>query len=365
MLPSKNLSITLFISISIALLFFVFGTPAQWNLKPERFQTKTETIEKPEYQVTNLISKKFNSAGKLHSKLYADQLDFFNASKLSKLHQPKFDLFTNTQTEHDENTHWEISSLEANSIIPNDLITLTGDIEVKKAASHNQSELKIYSQYMLMDLQTNTITSSQLVTIISEGNKIEGKEFTAELDQSFLRLETEVQSHYQRGLDSQEKHDPNEESDIVYIHAQRFTLEANKNTATYEGSVKLKQGQVTIDADKIVLVKRGAEQIVYAYGNPAYLKQKSRQKQDIDAQAMRFEYNNIDKKVKMFDHARLKQGKAIFEGAYIFYDTQTESVGAEAKEDTRVKMVLPSKTSSTAKPQTEKQTTLQQGKSSQ
>ena len=78
---------------------------------------------------------------------------------------------------------------------------------------------------------------------------------------------------------------------------------------------------------------------------------------------MRFEYNNVDKKVKMFDHARLKQGQAIFEGAYIFYDTQTESVGAEAKEDTRVKMVLPSKTNSPDKSQTGKQTVNQKGKS--
>jgi len=104
MLANKNLTITLFISISVALLFFVFGVPSQWNLKTERFQKKSELTEKPEYQVSNLSSKKFNSSGKLHSRLHAERLDYFNTNSLSKLYQPKFDLFTNTETES-ENDH--------------------------------------------------------------------------------------------------------------------------------------------------------------------------------------------------------------------------------------------------------------------
>jgi lipopolysaccharide export system protein LptA len=201
-----------------------------------------------------------------------------------------------------------------------------------------------------------------LVIIISEGNRIEGKQFTAELDMNYLLLESDVQSRYQRSTVSPHKQSSTSESDMVYISAQRFTLEENKNTATYEGAVKLRQEEVTIEADKVVLVKQGTVQMVYAFGAPAYFQQKSKQEQDIDAQAMRFEYNSLDKKVKLFDKARLKQGQAIFEGAYIFYDTQTESVGAEAKEDTRVKMVLPSKAVTTEKQQPEKQITPNEGK---
>jgi len=362
MLANKNLTITLFISISIALLFFIFGVPSQWNLKTERFQKKSEVIEKPEYQVSNLRSKKFNASGKLHSRLHAERLDFFNTNNLSKLYQPKFDLFTDFETAPSEGAHWYISSLEANSTAPNDLITLTGDISVQKAATANHAELNIHSEHMLLNLPTNTITSPGLVIIISEGNRIEGKLFTAELDRNYLQLESEVQSRYQRNTVSPPKQTSTVGNDTVYISAQRFTLEENKNTATYEGSVKLMQEEVTIEADKMVLVKQGTVQMIYAYGSPAYFKQKSKQEQDIDAQAMRFEYNSLDKKVKLFDHARLKQGQAIFEGAYIFYDTQTESVGAEAKEDTRVKMVLPSKTVTTEKQQTEKQKTPNEGK---
>ncbi len=346
MLPNKNLTITLFISISIALLFFYFGTPAQWNLKTDRFKTQKSPseIEKPEYQVTNLVSKKFDPSGKLHSTLYAEKLDFFNSTRLSKLYHPKFDLFTNAATNETNITHWFISSLEANSISPNDLVTLTGNIEVKKGANGSRAELDIFSESMLLDLTTNTITSDEAVTIVSEGNKIEGKQFAAELDRNYLQLKTNVKSRYQRSTPSQQNPSA-ADSDIIYISSQRFILEELEHRATYEGSVKLKQAQVTIDADKIVLIKRGAEQLVYAYGNPAYFKQKSKQEKDIDAQALRFEYNSLDKKVKMYEQARLKQGQAIFEGAYIFYDTQTESVGAESKADTRVKMVLPSKTS--------------------
>jgi lipopolysaccharide export system protein LptA len=146
----------------------------------------------------------------------------------------------------------------------------------------------------------------------------------------------------------------------VNIESDRMTADDAKKTATFEGSVVLTQGTLTIRADRIVVRQdESGFQYGIAYGNPA----KFRQKRDgtdefVDGEALRLEYDGRSERVEFFDEARLhRDGGDDVRGSYISYDSKSEyfSVNsgrqtAKSGRDNRVRATIMPKKSEPAKP---------------
>ena len=141
----------------------------------------------------------------------------------------------------------------------------------------------------------------------------------------------------------------------VNIESDRMTADDAKKVATFEGSVVLTQGTLTIRAERIVVRQDEAGfQYGVAYGNPARFRQKREGTDEfVDGEALRLEYDGRAERIEFFDEARLhRDGGDDVRGSYISYDAKTEyfSVNsgrqaAKSGRDARVRAtIMPKKT---------------------
>lgn len=146
----------------------------------------------------------------------------------------------------------------------------------------------------------------------------------------------------------------------VNIESDRMTADDAKKVATFEGSVVLTQGTLTIHADRIVVRQDEAGfQYGVAYGSPARFRQKREGYDEfVHGEALRVEYDGRAEKVELFDDARLRRdGGDDVRGNYISYDSKTEffsvNSGKQAAKDgrdTRVRAVIMPKKTEPPKP---------------
>ena len=145
----------------------------------------------------------------------------------------------------------------------------------------------------------------------------------------------------------------------VNIESDRMTADDSKKTATFEGSVVLTQGTLTIRADRVVVRQdESGFQYGVAYGNPAKFRQKREGVDEfVDGEALRLEYDGRAERVELFDDAHLhRDGGDDVRGNYISYDSKTEyftvNSGKQAAKDgrdSRVRATIMPKKSEPAK----------------
>lgn len=127
----------------------------------------------------------------------------------------------------------------------------------------------------------------------------------------------------------------------IHIKAESFQLDEKKGLAIYQGKVLMTQGNIEITADKIELHRGESSDQFFAYGHPAFFQQQNLvTKEKVEAEAGSFQYSSGNKQLHLRTEARLVKKNALFEGDYIHYDTLTETVKAEGK-DNGVMMILP------------------------
>jgi lipopolysaccharide export system protein LptA len=146
----------------------------------------------------------------------------------------------------------------------------------------------------------------------------------------------------------------------VNIESDRMTADDTKKVATFEGSVVLTQGTLSIRADRIVVRQDEAGfQYGVAYGNPARFRQKRDGTEEfVDGEALRLEYDGRAERVEFFDEARLRrEGGDDVRGNYISYDSKTEYFtvnsgrqAAKSGRDSRVRAIIMPKKSEPTKP---------------
>jgi len=285
---------------------------------------KLKPIEKPEYQINDFQSKSFNDTGDIKTTVKAENLSYFTQSKLSKLIQPRIKLHSNNQSSEPT---WQLKADKASSIQPNNHVSLDSNIEmVRMASPESKHELKIYSQEMDLLLKEEVASSKGAVTILSEQSQIRGLGFKSDLHKNYVVLKSNVKSEY---VTNAQTDDP---ANRLYIESDTFLLEGNGGKLTHEGKVILIQEGITIRADRVEVFKVNEQQTAFAYGNPATFDQvPSTDNAAIYAEAKRFEFNSQEEKLKIYQDARLMQGEAILEGGFLYYDTQTENIGAESQ----------------------------------
>lgn len=112
----------------------------------------------------------------------------------------------------------------------------------------------------------------------------------------------------------------------VNIEADRVTIDDKKKQSVFEGNVTMSQGTLLLKADKVVVKQdAGGFNYAFAYGKPAYFKQKREGYDEyIEGTAERLEYDGKADKMQMFTNAEIHKGTDEVQGDYISYDATTE-----------------------------------------
>lgn len=130
----------------------------------------------------------------------------------------------------------------------------------------------------------------------------------------------------------------------VYIDSDSQHLDMQSNKVTFIGDVKLKQGSININADKVIVFrdpKDGTIQEIEGYGNVATFSQLTDDGKTMYGEAKELYYNMADDQLTMIDQAMLSQDDSVIRGNKIRYRITSQKLIADGKEKgDRVSTVL-------------------------
>ena len=141
------------------------------------------------------------------------------------------------------------------------------------------------------------------------------------------------------------------------IEADFAELDDQEGKTIYVGNVVVTQGSIKMTGDKLKVnfsEERDLED-VYIEGRPAYFKQTPDSGDDVEGEGLLIEYHAQKNLLHLIQKAKLTQGKRIFTGDRINYDTAKsvitargapavpQSSGTPPKKRERVRIIIPPK----------------------
>ena len=140
---------------------------------------------------------------------------------------------------------------------------------------------------------------------------------------------------------------PGDREQPIRVEADRAVRDERRGFTVYSGSVRLTQGSLEIDADKLTIF-HGAEaaERVVARGEPARMRQQpAADEAPIRAAALRITYLTAEERVLLEDDARVEQDGATVSGERIDYLIPQQLVRADGAGDSgeRVQVVIPAR----------------------
>lgn len=115
------------------------------------------------------------------------------------------------------------------------------------------------------------------------------------------------------------------------------------NKVTFEGDVKLKQGSININADKIIVTRNansGEIEAIQGFGKPALFSQLTDDGKTLSGQAFELNYQLSTDKLIMTKEAQLSQDGNLIRGSKITYQISSQKLVADSDENERVSTVL-------------------------
>ncbi|MFM2588746.1 lipopolysaccharide transport periplasmic protein LptA [Vibrio sp. TBV020] len=130
----------------------------------------------------------------------------------------------------------------------------------------------------------------------------------------------------------------------VYIDSDSQQLDMQSNKVTFLGDVKLKQGSININADKVIVIrdpKDGSIQEIEGYGDLATFSQLTDDGKTLYGEAKELYYVMVDDQLTMIDQAMLSQDDSVIRGTKIRYKISSQKLIADGKQKgDRVSTVL-------------------------
>ncbi len=129
----------------------------------------------------------------------------------------------------------------------------------------------------------------------------------------------------------------------IYIDSDSQHLDMKSNRVTFSGDVKLRQGSININADKVIVIrnpKNDALQEIEGYGKPATFSQLTDDGKTLSGQAQELYYNVSSDKLTMITEAVLSQDESTIKGKKITYQIGSQKLTANSGDGERVKTVL-------------------------
>jgi lipopolysaccharide export system protein LptA len=137
----------------------------------------------------------------------------------------------------------------------------------------------------------------------------------------------------------------------IEIEADELEVREQEGISIYQGNVKLVQGSLEINADRVVIHFNEANELTLMEmtGTPATLRQLDDNQQEIWGEAKRIDYTQSKSLLELRDSARLTQAGDIIESDVIRINTESNRLQAGSMEsDQRVKMLIQPKQGSAA-----------------
>jgi len=139
---------------------------------------------------------------------------------------------------------------------------------------------------------------------------------------------------------------PEDRDQPIRITADQALRDEKQGFTVYSGNVKMDQGSLHIDADKITIyhAEEDADRIV-AEGSPAHLQQQPEpEKPLMHAEALIIEYFKSEERVQLREAAKIEQDGSIVTGDTIDYFIAEQLVKADSNQSdagSRVEVVIP------------------------
>ncbi|WP_261816059.1 lipopolysaccharide transport periplasmic protein LptA [Vibrio gallicus] len=129
----------------------------------------------------------------------------------------------------------------------------------------------------------------------------------------------------------------------VYIDSDSQQLDMKSNKVTFLGDVKMRQGSINVEGDKVVVYrnpKDGSIKEVEAFGKLAKFSQLTDDGKTIKGHAEELYYNMSKDELTMIKQAMLAQDDSTIHGDKINYHITTEKMVAESNKGSRVSTIL-------------------------
>lgn len=129
----------------------------------------------------------------------------------------------------------------------------------------------------------------------------------------------------------------------VYIDSDSQQLDMKSNKVTFSGDVKLKQGSININADKIIVTRNAANgeiEAIQGFGKPALFSQLTDDGKTLNGQAFELNYQLSTDKLIMTKEAQLSQDGNLIRGSKITYQISSQKLVADSDKNERVSTVL-------------------------
>ncbi|KII77614.1 lipopolysaccharide transport periplasmic protein LptA [Vibrio renipiscarius] len=130
----------------------------------------------------------------------------------------------------------------------------------------------------------------------------------------------------------------------VYIDSDSQHLDMQSNKVTFLGDVKLKQGSININADKVIVTRNkedGSINKIEGYGNLATFSQLTDDGKTLYGEAQELYYEVSNDQLTMIDNAMLAQDDSEIRGNHIRYKISSQKLIADGKQKgDRVSTVL-------------------------
>ncbi|WP_157960392.1 lipopolysaccharide transport periplasmic protein LptA [Marinimicrobium alkaliphilum] len=143
---------------------------------------------------------------------------------------------------------------------------------------------------------------------------------------------------------------PDDREQPIHIEADRAELDQRRGITTYEGDVRMRQGSMRIEADKVIIHTNEANDVerVEAHGSPAHLQQRrDPERGPMHARADAIDYDVAREQVLLLRNASLEQDGSTMSGNRINYNMLEDLVNITGERDSdspRVEMVIPPRT---------------------
>jgi len=136
----------------------------------------------------------------------------------------------------------------------------------------------------------------------------------------------------------------------IEVEADRLEVREQENISIYEGKVKLVQGSLVINSDRLVIHFNEANELTLMEmtGTPAKFRQLDNQQREMQGQAKQIDYTESKSLLELRGSARFNQAGDSIEGDLIRVNTENNNIEASsAQSDKRVKMLIKPKQNAT------------------
>ena len=129
----------------------------------------------------------------------------------------------------------------------------------------------------------------------------------------------------------------------IHIVADSALRDEKQGLTLYTGNVKMEQGNLVIDADRISIVSQNDEvTTITAHGQPAHFFQGQTEDQmPVTGYGNTIEYQRSEERIHLQEQASIEQNGSTVKGDSILYFINERLVKADSSQSDRVEVVIP------------------------